>query len=538
MVGLHIVGIGRQNNDVMMSKILTIICYYYHAVSLGKYATTTDARNELDRLISTGAWKDSNLTCFGVGVFRRDVTDRKFYNVATVPLVERQEVGTDQTGAFLQNAGVAWSGSMKGASSVVLYELQRACHYVSDALWRGRLNSRVLLYGSQALGVSLPGVSDVDAVVLLEPATPSDDGMTSNRSGSRFFQLVASRLGELHKFSKIRIRVSSSGGGPALYILTVKLAPNLPSADLLLARTDDNGIPVDIASQHALDSVDDAKTILGSSQTQGLDQEAFQGAVRIIKLWANRRRIYGSSAGYLGGGGWAILLAWVLENKADWKDMVSSDDITKAARQLAIYFFRNVFTLWSNTNMVALRGSSPPQIQEERNSIVVIPPKSGGNFGRSSTKSTTQQTWQELRRAAQLLLDSTGDSNLETCLMPYVEESLEVLALEVEIASSIKPAEVKARGATLALSATVALERVLSADQIRPTSGVVRKGGSFWFVMGIGNNAAGKTTSQLLNDFVGTHNELLKQEASLGNVTSRLLRMSRQEYHNRFLQLN
>jgi hypothetical protein len=260
--------------------------------------------------------------------------------------------------------------------------------------------------------------------------------------------------------------------------------------------------------------------------------------VRIIKLWANRRRIYGSSAGYLGGGGWAILLAWVLENKADWKDMVSSDDITKAARQLAIYFFRNVFTLWSNTNMVALRGSSPPQIQEERNSIVVIPPKSGGNFGRSSTKSTTQQTWQELRRAAQLLRDSKGDSNLETCLMPYVEESLEVLALEVEIASSIKPAEVKARGATLALSATVALERVLSADQIRPTSGVVRKGGSFWFVMGIGNNAAGKTTSQLLNDFVGTHNELLKQEASLGNVTSRLLRMSRQEYHNRFLQLN
>lgn len=505
-------------------------------MSLRKYSSTSDARAELDALISTGAWRDLNLTGFGVGVFRRDVTDGKFYNVATVPLVDRPEVRVDQTSAFLQDGGDAWSGSMKGASSVVLYELQRACQYITNSLWGGCLNSRVLPYGSHALGVSLPGVSDVDTVVLLEPSSGASSAILFNMSGSQFFQLVASRLTDLHKFSKIRIRVSSSGGGPALCILTVKLAPNLPSVDLLLARTDAMGVPLDIGSQHALDSIEDAKAILGSAQRQGLDSEAFQGALRIIKLWANRRRIYGSSSGYLGGGGWAILLAWVLESKSDWKDAVSRDDNMRAASQVAVYFFQNAFSFWSNTTIVALVGSTDFLTEEERNNMVVVTPKSEGHFGRSSTTSTTLQTWQELRRTAKFLPRGESSSilnHLETCLLPYVEDSSEVLALKVEITSAtVKPAEVKARGATLALSLMVALERVLSADQIRPTSGAVRKHGSFWFCMGI--NVADKTTGHLLSDFVCTRNELLKQEASSNDVTSSLVRMSREEYHNRF----
>eukprot|EP00980_Cylindrotheca_fusiformis_P018677 scaffold6219_cov146-Cylindrotheca_fusiformis.AAC.12 len=515
-------------------------------LSLGKFASTSDARTKLDSLISSGAWKSADLTCFGVGLFRRDVSDGKFYNVATVPLVDRRDVvGVDQTSAFLQDAGVAWFESMKGASSIVLYELQRACQYATNSLWGNRFNSRILPYGSQALGVSLPGISDVDAVVVLEPLAALPNGNTevlvgasqTMFSGSEFLHLVASHLGYLHKFGKIRIRVSSVGGGPALYILTVKLAPNLPSADLLLARVDKNGVGADIGSQHALDSIEDARAILSSVQIQGLDEASFQGAVRIIKLWAHRRSIYGSSSGYLGGGGWAMLLAWVLENKADWKDMVSHHtDSRKAARQVAVYFFRNALTLWADSRFVALSGSScnaAAVVEEERHNMAITLPRSGGSLGRSSTKSTTHQTWQELRRATQLLKESDGESNLEACLLPYVEESADILLIEVEFASAgIKPAEVKARGATLALSILVELERVLSADQIRPNAGAVRRNGSFWYFIGIQN--MDKTTGQLLSEFVSTRNELLKQESSLGDdVVSRLERISREEYHIR-----
>jgi hypothetical protein len=130
--------------------------------------------------------------------------------------------------------------------------------------------------------------------------------------------------------------------------------------------------------------------------------------------------------------------------------------------------------------------------------MVVLAPKSGGNFGISSTKFTTQQTLKELRRAA--TLSALKEGQLETCLMPHeiAEGADAVLALKVEITSaSIKPAEVKAQGAAIALHMIVDLERVLAADQIRPYSGV-RKNGSFWYFVGVTSSDNQKATGQLL----------------------------------------
>jgi hypothetical protein len=510
------------------------ICFLHTLVSLGKYATTNEARDHLDRLVSVGGWKeDSVLSAFGVGLFRRDARDGKFFNVATVPLVERRIVSPKHTAAFLKTAGAAWSGYMKGASHIVLYELQRACNHVSHDMWKGRLQCSVLLYGSQALEVSLPRISDMDAVACLKLISPLDNSLLVSADGCEFLQLVASRLREVHKSSKIRIRTSSTHGGNALFVLTIKLAPNLPSADLLVARVDNDGRPVDLSSQQALDSIESTNAILASVKNQGIRQEIFQGAVRIVKLWAHRRQIYGSAFGYLGGGGWVTLLAWVLEISNDWKKDLSQDDDAIAARQIAAFFFRNVLSLWSNSNVVALEGTPLESVEHERNNMVIISPKGAGNFGRSSTKSTTAQTLGELRRVAQLLNLSSTD--LETCLKLYAEECPNVVVLRIQnlpnSSSAIKPAEAKARGATLSLSLTVALERVLAADQIRLRSEVKRIDDCFWFFIGINIAAADKASYQALSGFVSKQTQLLKQEVG---ITAELSAMTREEYQHKF----
>jgi hypothetical protein len=155
-------------------------------------------------------------------------------------------------------------------------------------------------------------------------------------SASQFLHGSAYRLGIFHKYSKIRMRVSSINCGPALYIITVKLAPSLPFADILLARTFFSGFPVDIPSQYALDSIEDVKTVLLS--VQDVDEAAFQGAVRVIKLWTHRRQIYDSSIGYLGGEAWAVLLAWVLKENNDLRADLQFDDVTIASREITFYF--------------------------------------------------------------------------------------------------------------------------------------------------------------------------------------------------------
>lgn len=405
------------------------------------------------------------------------------------------------------------------------------------------MHSRLELYGSQALASSISGISDVDVVLRLESGSTSNYAEITNSSGSQILQLLADQILETHASSRVRMRITSRSGSPALYVLTVKLAPNLPSADILLARTDAQGQPFDLASRHALDSLDEAGAILESAKrSSAMDVDIFGGAVRIVKLWAHRRKIYGTSTGFLGGGAWAVLMAWVLENSTGFE--ASSNKTETAAQELAVYFFRNVLKHWSNTSSIAL-DSSPVDTtvaveEERRKNMVILAPKSGGNYGRSSTKSTTLRTCQELRRAARLLLADFKaieiTRKLEVCLIPYALESRDVLALQVEVpASGVKPAEVKARGATLGLSLTVALERVVGADQIHPVSAMIRNKGSFYYFLGV--DRAGENdgaTGPLLRDFVSKHNALLEEESSHGGVNSRLLRLTMKEYQSRF----
>merc|ERR1712038_1253323 len=116
----------------------------------------------------------------------------------------------------------------------------------------------------------------------------------------------------LYKTAKVRIRVSNSGS-KHLYILTIKLAPQYPSLDLMVSRLDSNEEPIDDLSVDAINTVKDSNTIVATIHS--LQRvEVISGALRIIKLWANNRKIYGTRFGFLGGGGWVILFLWFLQS--------------------------------------------------------------------------------------------------------------------------------------------------------------------------------------------------------------------------------
>lgn len=73
----------------------------------------------------------------------------------------------------------------------------------------------------------------------------------------------------------------------------------------------------------------------------------FAGALRLVKMWARRRDVYGGAAGYLGGAGWATRLARVTADgvaHGRLGDAFGADgdapavDVAAAARRVAEHF--------------------------------------------------------------------------------------------------------------------------------------------------------------------------------------------------------
>lgn len=593
-------------------------------MSLGKYQTIAAAREEMTNMVSSGGWVRAgedpfHLTAYGVGLFRRDVTDGKFYSVATVPLVPQREKGLSSSAApalktkkkkndtesFLSNAGgLAWYQSMQGASNVVLREVERACIRAAAVISTGsnggggndRLEASVHVYGSHALGASLPAISDLDTVVQLRAKTPGDDDLIRSTSSSQYLQAVSARLEYLHRNSRIRMRVSSAGG-MALYILTIKLAPQYPSLDILLCRMDASGKPIDMTSQTAFNTLKDTEAVLESVQTaSSLSSaaaandmkfsilEVYQGALRVIKVWADRRQICGANMGFLGGGGWAVLLAWTIEqtNRVPEQDM----SLTEAIHGLVRHFFENILRLWSNASRgVALSNSTidpftledAAEMAASRGSMAVMAPKSGGNFGRSTSASTTRTTWDEIRNIQNRIIENGTNFDLEQVLGESYDISnsggfgsgddgnVLLLTLQLDMKNtkggtktttsperSPRPAEVKAWGATRALNLIVALERKIGSANIRPSSQIIKHNGSFWYsvTVKVNNNTNNTTTNMvgshgttnkksedvnILDEFIEKQGLVLEEESKLamrGQISIVLRKMTPSEFES------
>lgn len=86
--------------------------------------------------------------------------------------------------------------------------------------------------------------------------------------------------------------------------------------------------------------------------------------------------------------------------------MEEEQSLTVASQQLVSYFFRHLLSSWSNETIIQLgdveivnRSSLIDEARDtaiKRNSMAVIAPVSLGNFGKSSTHSTTLVTNPEI----------------------------------------------------------------------------------------------------------------------------------------------
>jgi len=483
--------------------------------SLGSFGTAAEARIALSQIVSENSWYDEGgiMSVYGIGLFQRDVNDGKLYLSTSIPLAKKKPI--------LHDAGVSLSSSMRGASYLVLQEIERACRFVNKTKGRERLKLSVDTYGSHRFGLTLPGISDVDAIVTLKAIFPSDDSFVKTIICQEFLNSVSSRLCFLHNSCKARIRVSKTSEGD-LNILTIKIA-QYPSVDLLVCCLSSNGLPVNNQSKQATNILKDSDELdarINSFQRP----QVILGALRIIKLWANQRNIYGAAkSGFLGGSAWVILLLWLLSRHGSNNQEVSKimeeeeQSLTVASQQLASYFFRHLLSSWSNETIIHLgdvesvsRSSLIDEARDtaiKRNSMAVIAPVSLGNFGKSSTHSTTLVTNAEILRAQRIIERNDGNFDVSV-LEPFKHEGL-FLSLEVKFSSTSRPSEVKAWGFNQTLSLIVALEKVVDPNVIRPVSSYRRHENSFTFQIGMKDSS--EPTKQCLETFIHEYTLILEE---------------------------
>jgi len=520
-------------------------------LSIASFLDASAARVAIDKIRSSQNWiKEQDPSChlraYGLGLFRRDVDDGKFYPVATVPLSgnRHREVRLADTNNFLRDAGLAWSASTMASASIILQDLERACQYTNKQLYDGHLKANISTYGSHSLGVSLPGISDLDTVILLRPKSTDDDGTIRSASESQYLNCVAARLTALHKGAKTRMRFSSDSNGVALFLLTVKMFPQSPSVDVMLCRTTAAGVPINAVGQSAMEAIKDSDYLRDSFRglqfcsSDTLDSwQVYQGALRIIKLWAVRRQIYGASMGYLGGGGWAAMLLWVLQ-RGGRTFPIKADTLSAAAQELAARFFENVVRLYGNSNHVIAVSDDIDDalvqrvaaVTASRGSMSVLAPISGGDFGRSTTKATTSTIWNEILLAQGKLVEG-GIPPLLSSPFEFCAALCErVLLLRVAIPRDTKPNEIRAWGATQALHLTVALEPEIS---LRLCSHIIKRENAFWYRWGILSRGERATVlEKVVSEQVLILGELCRK--SFLKIEARLSVLTQEEYVKEF----
>jgi len=505
-------------------------------VSLGTFGTTEAVRSKIQELISNGKWLDDRVLVpvHSVALYKRDsLGDNKFYAVASVPLMGHHTSGNVEYA--LSDAGASLSAQMRGTSIPVLMELERACE-AALADYHGQLKATILPYGSYAMNTSLPVISDVDAVVQVSPCTSvgnASSSLETLRAFNRhhFLQRVALRIESVYPTSKLRVRLANARD-VAVHVLTTKLWPDAPSVDLLVCTKDADGSPVDAMSASAQEALDDTIGIMDAIRTvvprlsEELNAlEAIEGALRLIKLWANRRQIYGAKLGFLGGGGWAVLFARVLADLEDENEklaLLECKSVPEASKQLVKAFFVAASGYLKEPKIVALPGSEAlPGIEKtaeklvQHQNLAVIAPISGGNFARNSTKSTAAAMINEIARAASCLsCDDDISQGMHLALHPFdlrqrFGAASSFLVLHARIPDLTKhgvplPADVKAWACRNFLNTLVSLERECMPNEIRLLSRPKKVEDNFVFVMLV--------PITLSNDFVRKKNHQLQLE--------------------------
>ena len=336
-----------------------------------------------------------------------------------------------------------------------------------------------------------------------------------------------------------------------LPILTVKLWTSAPSVDLVLCRRFSDGRPVDERSKIALHGIRNTSILWDAlrnacSRNDNHIQDVFSGALRIIKLWAFRRGLYGSSTGFLGGGAWAVLLAHTMIYGTQESALMcpSSGGATSHVSLRVVKHFFETSSRWSlplsvnlTNELVGVRATRP---------MTIASSSEVGSLGRSTTLSTALAVMNELRRAASLLGSTEGDLTTQLAavlhkpsLADFYSVFETILLIRVSApedkSSGICVSDVKAWACRQLLHLTLGIERVLNdASLVRPRPTPIREysKSSKTFVWLIGVKSP---ISRELLDFVDTNLSSMQQDwASTFSLASLVDNMPMVEIQNTY----
>ncbi|OAL44320.1 Poly(A) polymerase [Pyrenochaeta sp. DS3sAY3a] len=167
---------------------------------------------------------------------------------------------------------------------------------------------KVFTFGSYALGVHGP-TSDIDTLVVAPKYVSIDD----------FFATFPTTFKEMSRTEDIEEFVPVEEA----HVPIIKMEYSGVSVDLIFASLPKMAsIPKDMATieKKNLEGLSESATrsVNGTRVTKELlaavpPGTAFRHALRAIKLWSNRRGIYGAVFGYPGGVAWAIMVARICQ---------------------------------------------------------------------------------------------------------------------------------------------------------------------------------------------------------------------------------
>ncbi|KAL9576296.1 MAG: hypothetical protein Q9212_007223 [Teloschistes hypoglaucus] len=166
---------------------------------------------------------------------------------------------------------------------------------------------KIFTYGSYCLGAYAPG-SDIDTLVVAPRHVSRED----------FFELMPSILermlppGAIEEMKPV----------PEAYVPIIKLMISGTDIDLNFTRLAVSSVPfsLDVKDTNLLRGLDDRelRALNGPRVADELLQlvpqkKTFRTALRAIKLWAQRRAVYGNIVGFPGGVAWGMLVARVCQ---------------------------------------------------------------------------------------------------------------------------------------------------------------------------------------------------------------------------------
>lgn len=255
---------------------------------------------------------------------------------------------------------------------------------------------KIFTFGSYRLGVYGPG-SDIDTLVVVPKHVTREDFFT-------VFDKLLRKRPELEEIAAV----------PDAFVPIIKIEFSGISIDLICARLDVAQVPLDLTldDKNLLRNIDekDLRALNGTRVTDEILQlvpkpNVFRYALRAIKIWAQKRAIYGNVFGFPGGVAWAMLVARICQLYPN------------AAASVIVGKFFNILIQWNWPQPVLLKKieDGPLQVrvwnpriypQDRQHRMPVITPAYPSMCATHNiTQSTQRVILEEFKRGVQITTD-------------------------------------------------------------------------------------------------------------------------------------